>query len=74
MDNVKPVHLASEKAINRKIKVSIIIGTIFILLFLALLSVAIAYLADYLVYMNTDSDGLLWTVAQRSKGLFNLFG
>ncbi|QJG67274.1 hypothetical protein HGG69_01345 [Mycoplasma phocoenae] len=47
-----------------------IIYAILIILATILVATTIAYVADFIIYKGTDQDGLLWTVAQRQKGLF----
>lgn len=54
-------------------KTSIFFAILFIILFLAILAVSIAYLADFIRYNGSTEDGLLWTASQREHGLFNFW-
>ncbi|MBN0919541.1 hypothetical protein [[Mycoplasma] gypis] len=60
------------KSIKRKkIWMGIIIFIAIVLL--VFLAIEIAYIADFIRYKGTDSNGLLLTKAQRVHGLFGIF-
>ncbi|MBU4690180.1 hypothetical protein KQ874_00475 [Mycoplasma sp. ES3157-GEN-MYC] len=50
-----------------------VITIIFTIIFIVVIALAIAYIADFLIYQGSHKDGLLWTANQRAHGLFNLF-
>ncbi|MCV3728261.1 hypothetical protein OF376_00455 [Ureaplasma miroungigenitalium] len=50
-----------------------IIFSIFIFIFLVGIAVLIAFIADFYIYENTNTDGLIWTVDQRAHGLLGYF-
>ncbi|MCV3753998.1 hypothetical protein [Ureaplasma zalophigenitalium] len=50
-----------------------IIFSIFIFIFLVGIAILIAFIADFYIYENTNTDGLIWTVDQRAHGLLGYF-
>ncbi|WP_029608978.1 hypothetical protein [Mycoplasma simbae] len=51
--------------------IAVALTIFFTILFLLILCVAIAYIADFYIYKGSGQDGLLWTVEQRIHGLFS---
>ncbi|QBF34408.1 hypothetical protein EG856_00460 [Mycoplasmopsis phocirhinis] len=50
-----------------------ILAVIFIVIFLTIIAVCIAYIADFLIYKGTQENGLLLTTQQRAHGIFRWF-
>ncbi|WP_036461495.1 hypothetical protein [Mycoplasma simbae] len=67
-DQPKPKHTCKIKK-----HVGSFFAVVFVVIFLAIIAVSVAYIADFVIYQGSGEDGLLWTVSQRMYGLFGLY-
>ncbi|MCS4536552.1 MULTISPECIES: hypothetical protein [unclassified Mycoplasma] len=73
VDELKTTDFEKKSSRNSEGKAMTILTIVFAIIFLLILAVSIAYLADFLIYRGTQQDGLLLTTQQRVHGIFHWF-